>query len=76
VVDGINIIRQARPDLFIGSLGTSYTTIAIDTAIPVLPDQFFLPLAMFVGAMVESQDDTTSDRARGEMLTKIAGGLL
>lgn len=75
VVDGLNIIKSARPDLFLGAYATTLESIAIDTAIPI-DGQFFLPLAMFVGAMIEHQDDESSDRARGELLTKIGGGLL
>lgn len=75
VVDAINVIKTGRPDLFLGKFGTDYSTIALGAALPV-PDQYFLPVAMFVGAMIESQDDESSDRARGELLTKIGGGML
>jgi hypothetical protein len=75
VVDGLNIIKSARPDLFLGAFGTTIESIAIDTAIPI-SGQFFLALAMFVGAMIEHQDDESADHARGELLTRIAGGTL
>jgi hypothetical protein len=75
VVDAINVIKTSRPDLFVGAYGTSYDAIALDDALPV-PSQFFLAVAMFVGAMIESQDDESSDRARGELLSKIGGGML
>lgn len=75
VVDAVNLIRGARPDLFLGAYGTSYTSFVNADTLPV-PDQYFLPVAMFVGAMVESQDEETSDHARGTLLTQIAVGAL
>lgn len=75
VVDGINIIRQARPDLFIGKFSTAYESVELADAIP-LDSQYFLPLAMFVGAMTEHQDEESADRARGELLAKVGGGFM
>src|SRR3990167_11526565 len=75
VVDALNIIKCARPDLFLGAFATTYESIAIGANLPI-NGQFFLPIAMFVGSMIESQDDESADRARGELLVKIGGGML
>lgn len=75
VVDAVNAIKTARPDLFIGKFGTSYASLASADPLPV-PDQHFLPVAMYVGAMIEHQDDESADRARGDMLTKVGSALL
>lgn len=75
VVDALNIVKTVRPDLFLGQFGTSISSIAIDTNLP-LDDQFFLAVAMFVAAMIESQDEQSADRARGELVSKIGGGML
>ncbi len=75
VVDGLNIIKGARPDLFIGAFGTSYESIGLGDDIP-LDSQYFLAIAMFVGAMIESQDEQSADRARGEMLSRAGGAML
>jgi len=75
VVDALNIVKTARPDLFLGAFETTYEELALDDDLP-LDGQFFMPIAMFVGAMVESQDEQSADRARGELLSKIGGGML
>jgi hypothetical protein len=75
VVDAINIVKTARPDLFLGKFAIDYAGAQLIDELP-LSDQFFLPVAMFVGAMVESQDEESADRARGAMLSKIGGGML
>ncbi len=75
VVDALNIIKTARPDLFIGAFGTSYEDIALDADLPI-DSQYFVPVAMFVGAMIESQDEQSADRARGELIGKIGSGML
>ena len=74
-VDALHLIKNARPDLFVGTFSTTIED--LDSADPLpLDNQFFLPVAMFIGAMIESQDDESSDRARGELLTRIGGGML
>lgn len=75
VVDALNLIKTARPDLFLGAFGTSISSIAIGAALPI-SDQFFLPVAMFVAAMIESQDEESADRARGELLMRVGAGSL
>lgn len=75
VVDGLNLIKRARPDLFVGSFGTAIDQVASSDTL-TLDHQYFLALAMFVGSMVEHQDEDSADRARGELLTKIGAGVL
>lgn len=75
VRDAIYLVKGARPDLFLGLYSTDYTTLVSADAFP-LDAQFYLPVAMFVGAMVEHQDEQSADRARGELLTRIGGGLI
>lgn len=75
VQDAIHTIRGARPDLFLSKHSTNYTALASADAFP-MDAQYLLPVAYFVGAMIEHQDEQSADRARGELLMKIAGGLL
>jgi hypothetical protein len=75
VVDAYNVIKTARPDLFIGAFATTYEAVALGASLPI-NGQFFLPVAMFVAAMIESQDEQSADRARGELVSKIGGAML
>lgn len=76
-VDGLNIIKTQRPDLFLGAFGTSYETLAAAAALPTaISGQFFLPLVMYVVARIEFKDEESADRARGELALKLAGGML
>lgn len=75
VRDALNIVKTARPDLFLGSYDTDIGELTSDDALPI-GDQFFLPVAMFVAAQIETQDDESSDRARGELVSKIGGAML
>lgn len=75
VRDAIYLVKGQRPDLFLGNFATDYTALVSADDFP-LDDAFMLPVAMFVGAMVEHQDEQSADRARGELLTRIGGGLI
>jgi hypothetical protein len=74
VVDALNMIKTIRPDLFIGQFKTVLESLTSTDPIPI-DAQFFMPLAMYVGAMIESQDDESADRARGQLLGTIASGV-
>jgi hypothetical protein len=74
-VEAVNLIKGARPDLFIGVFAVSYDTLATTDPLPV-PDQFFLTVATLIGTMIELQDEETSDHARGTLLSQIAMGAL
>ncbi|MGE4244005.1 hypothetical protein [Ramlibacter sp.] len=77
LVDGLNIIKSQRPDLFLGAYGTTYETLAQGAALPTaISGQFFLSLVMYGVARVEFKDEESADRARGELALKLAGGLL
>ena len=75
VRDAVYLVKKVRPDLFLGKFATDYTTLASADAFP-LDAIAFMPMAMFVGAMVESQDEESADRARGQMLSAIGAGAL
>jgi hypothetical protein len=76
-VDGLNIMKTVRPDLFLGAYATTYETLAAAAALPTaIAGQFFLPLVMYVVARIEFKDEESADRARGDLALKIAGGLL
>lgn len=75
VTDAVNLVKSARPDLFIGLFGTTYEALVSANDLP-LNGQFFLPVAMFVGAMIESQDEASADRARGQLLAAVGTGAL
>jgi hypothetical protein len=71
----VNLIKTARPDLFIGLYGTTYEALVSANELP-LDGQYFLPVAMFIGAMIEHQDEESADRARGQMLSAIGMGVI
>lgn len=75
VADALNVVRGARPDLFLGKFTTDFSTLVSANDLPIEP-RYFMPVAMFVGAMIESQDDQSADRARGQMLAAIGQGAL
>lgn len=76
-VDGLNIIKTRRPDLFLGAFGTTYETLAGGAALPAaISGQFYLSLVMFVVARIEFKDEESADRARGTLALDVAGGLL
>lgn len=76
VRDALNIVLGARPDLFLGLFRTG-VDITLDSSdnFPI-SSQFFLPVAAYVATLIESQDDQSSDRARGELMAKLGGSLL
>lgn len=75
VRDAVYLVKKVRPDLFIGKFATDYTALVSADTFP-LDAMAFLPVAMFAGAMVESQDEQSADRARGQMLSAIGAGAL
>jgi hypothetical protein len=75
VRDALNIVKQQRPDLFLGQFATDISALVSANDLPI-SDQYFLPVAMFVAGMIETQDDESSDRARGELVARLGGSML
>ena len=74
-VDGLNLIKLRRPDLFLGAFGTTYETLAEGATIPI-DGTYYLALVMYVVARIEFKDEESADRARGELAANVAGGML
>ena len=75
VVDAINAIKTARPDLFIGLFSTPVGTLTTASNLPI-DDQFFRPLVDYVIGRCESKDDESVVSARAELMFKLAGSYL
>lgn len=74
VVDALNTVKNARPDLFIGKW-TAIETIALTDALPI-DSQFFRPIVDFTIARAETKDAEAVESARVELLAKLGGGFL
>jgi hypothetical protein len=74
VVDALNTVKNARPDLFIGSWG-AIESIALVDPLP-LDAQFFRPLVDFVIARAEIKDDEAVLNARAQLLAQLGGGFI
>lgn len=74
VVDALNTVKNARPDLFVGSW-SAIETIALTDPLPI-DSQFFRPIVDFVIARGESQDAEAVSNARAELMVKLGGGFL
>ena len=75
VVDGLNMVKNVRPDLFLGRFGTSIGTLTTVSSLP-LDEQFFRPVVDYVIARCETKDDEHVVSARAELMAKFAGGFL
>ena len=71
VRDALNLIMLKRPDLFLGRFATGIEALESADNLPIDGEAQFLAVASFVAAMIESQDDQSSDRARGELMSKM-----
>lgn len=74
-IQALQLIKGGRPDLFVGQFSTDLTALLSTSDFP-LDLLAFMPTALFVGAMIESQDDASADRARGQMLAELGTGAL
>lgn len=74
VLDAVNMIRNERPDLFIGNWGELAALTGSD-ALPV-DAQFFRPVVDYIIARAEMTDDEAVVQARAELMAKLAGGFL
>jgi hypothetical protein len=74
VLDGVNWIRNRRPDLFLGNWG-EITGLTGSAALP-LDAQFFRPLVDYVIARAESAEAEHVESARVKLMADLAGGFL
>lgn len=75
VVDALNTVKNARPDLFLGQFSTSFGTLTTASALPI-DDQFFRPIVDYVIARAETKDDEHVNSARADLMAKFATGFL
>ena len=74
LVDALNTVKNARPDLFVGSWGPIETMALVDP-LP-LSSQFFRPVVDFLIARAESIDEEASNQARAQLMAALGGGFL
>ena len=75
VVDALNMIKNIRPDLFIGQFSTAIGTLTTGSTLPV-DEQFFRPIVDYVIARCETKDDEHVISARAEFMAKLSIGYL
>lgn len=75
VVDALQMLRNERPDLFIGRFSTAIGTLTTASVLP-LDDQFFRPVVDYVIARCETKDAEHVLSARADLMAKLAMGFL
>jgi hypothetical protein len=75
IVDALQAIKTARPDLFVGALSTPISITARTDPLPI-DDQFFRPVVDYVIARCETKDDEAVVSARAELMFKLGGSYL
>ena len=75
VVDALQMLRNVRPDLFIGAFTTAIGTLTTASVLPV-SEQFFRPIVDYVIARCETKDAEHVESGRAELMAKFATGFL
>lgn len=75
VVDALNVMRTARPDLFLGAFSTPIGTLTTASNLPI-DDQFFRPLVDYVIARCSLKDDEAVNLGRAELVSKLSAAML
>lgn len=75
VIDGLNTMKNGRPDLFLGAYGSSFGTMTTASALPI-DEQFFRPIVDYVVFRAETKDDEHVVSGRAELMAKLAIGFL
>lgn len=75
VVDALNMVRNMRPDLFIGNMATPFGTLTTASVLP-LDEQFFRPIVDYVIARCEMKDDEAVNSGRADLMAKLSAGFL
>lgn len=75
VVDALNAVKNARPDLFIGAFSTPFGTLTTASELPV-DEQFFRPIVDYLIARCKSKDDEDMDVGLAALMAKFSGSFL
>lgn len=75
VADGLNMVKNMRPDLFFGQYKTSIGTQTRASVLP-LDDQFFRPVVDYVIARCETKDAEHVVAGRAALMAAFAEGFL
>ena len=75
VMDGLQFMRNERPDLFVGAFSTPIGTLIAESPLPI-DDQFFRPLVDYVIARCETKDAEHVVSGRVELMAKLATGFM
>ena len=75
VVDALQMIRNARPDLFIGKFTSPIGTLTLASALPI-DEQFFRPIVDYVIARCETKDAEHIESGRVALMASLAAGYL
>jgi hypothetical protein len=75
VVDALQMMRNVRPDLFIGAFATPIGTLTSASTLPI-DDQFFRPVVDYVIARCESKDAEHVESGRVALMAAMSQGFL
>lgn len=75
VVDALQMMRNVRPDLFIGMFATAIGTLTTASPLP-LEEQYFRPVVDYVIARCESKDAEHVESGRVALMANMAQGFL
>lgn len=75
VRDALYLIKNVRPDLFLGQFRTAMATLTTASSLPI-DDQFFSPIYDYVVARAEMTDDESANSGRAELSMKLTQGFL
>lgn len=75
VVDALQMVRNIRPDLFIGRFNVALGTLTANSDLPI-DEQFFRPIVDYVIARCETKDAEHVVSGRAELMAKFSGGFL
>lgn len=71
--DALNMMRNVRPDLFVGNWGS--LTVTSGSTLPG-DEQFFRPVVDYMIARAETTDDEHVNSARAALMAQLAEGFL
>ena len=72
---GLRALKKTRADLFIGSLKTGHTTLALGDNLPT-PEEMDQAIADYLTARATLLDDPSEEMERTAAFLKLSGGML
>lgn len=75
VVDALNMVKNVRPDLFLGRFKTSIGTLTDQSELPI-DEQFFRPIVDYIISRAESKDAEHVESGRVKLMAEFTTGFL